>query len=169
MKANEIKLTAANDETIALLCFSLAGIGLVLFLLWARLVTAGAAVSLSLLGGCILFSLGKLRQRQPEYMLTDQGIHFGPHLRRPPIGWREVTAITAITSCDSLPYIQLQLAADAAAWATLSPLRKRFLRFYTGGTEATPAAYLYTAGLTMSHEQIVEILQRYWQQQKEIA
>lgn len=169
MKAHEIKLTAANDETIALLCFSLAGMGLVLFLLWAQLVTAGVLISLPVLGGCTLFSLSNLRQRQPEYMLTEQGIHFGPHLGHPPIRWREVTAITTVTPGDSLPYVQLQLAADAAAWTTLSPLRKRLLRVYAGSPESIPVAYLYTAGLTLSHAQVVEILQRYWQQQKEAA
>lgn len=169
MQERTVHLTAKRDEYIALLDFCLVGIGAVLYLLWAQLVTTAAVVTLPLLSSGVLFSLSKLRQVQPEYILTEQGIRFAPYLRHDWISWAEITAITPTTPCDSPPYVQLQLKPDATYWITLSPMHKQFLRVYAGGPELVPVAYLYTAGLTMSHEQIIEIVQRYWQQQKDVV
>ena len=174
MAEHEIQLFAAKDEYLTLFGFCLAGMGLVVGLLWAQLIMLWAMAALLPLAAGVIFSVRKLRQRTPEYTLTPQGIRFGPTLGHDLIPWADITAISTERSCDKPAYVQLQLERDAACWTTLSPVRRRVLRVYTGDRDWSPVARLYTAGLQQSHEQVLQTVQRYWlhhawRQQKEAA
>jgi hypothetical protein len=148
--------------------------GLVVGLLLAQLILPWATVVLLLLAAGVIFSVRKLRQTTPEYTLTPQGIRFGPTLGRDWIPWTDITAISTERNCDKPAYVQLELKRDATCWTTLSPVRRQFLRVYTGNRDWSPVARLYTAGLQQSHEQVLQTVQRYWlhhawHQQKEAA
>jgi hypothetical protein len=174
MNAGEVQLLAAKDEYLTLFGFCLAGMGLVVGLLLAQLILPWATVALLLLAAGVIFSVRKLRQTTPEYTLTPQGIRFGPTLGRDWIPWTDITAISTERNCDKPAYVQLELKRDATCWTTLSPVRRQFLRVYTGNRDWSPVARLYTAGLQQSHEQVLQTVQRYWlhhawQQQKEAA
>jgi hypothetical protein len=174
MAEHEIQLLAAKDEYLTLFGFCLAGMGLVVGLLLAQLILPWATVVLLLLAAGVIFSVRKLRQTTPEYTLTPQGIRFGPTLGRDWIPWTDITAISTERNCDKPAYVQLELKRDATCWTTLSPVRRQFLRVYTGNRDWSPVARLYTAGLQQSHEQVLQTVQRYWlhhawHQQKEAA
>lgn len=166
MQEDEIQLTAAKGEYIALLGFCLVSMVVVAALLWTQLVTPWAALTFPLLFGGLLFAIKKLMQTQPEYWLDQQGIRFGPHLGRVWIPWVAVTAIEVKADPGHPPYVALQLRPDAGDWPTPATWRQRLFRIIRARREQPPTVYLYTAGLTVSHDQVLTLLHRFWRQQK---
>jgi len=160
----EIQLTAAKGEYVALLGFCLVSILLLAYLLRVQVITPWVIVALPLLVGALLFGSKKLLQTQPEYTLDKQGIRFGPHLGRVWIPWVAVTAIEVKADPGHPPYVALRLQANAGNWPTPVTWRQCLLRVSRARQEQPPTVYLYTAGLTVSHDQVLTLLHRFWQQ-----
>jgi len=172
MEQTEVRLVAEKDEYVAFILFCFVGIMVVTCLfIWGHLIWGAATAGLLLLVSGVIYGIRKVTQNHPEYIIANQGIHFGPSLGNYWIPWADINGISDQRQINGPAYVQLRLKTDSAYWLTLSPLRKQLLRIHMCGRKVCPSARVHTAGLPNSHQQVLVILQDYFQkyQKNELA